>query len=51
MYAKTKEEFNTAKSKVNDLSDQKAEPYTLSGWDTPDVGTVITDLATQTPFD
>lgn len=51
MYAQTKEEFNHAKSKVSELSDQKAEPYTLSWWDTPDVGTIITDLATQTPFD
>ncbi|RKS16754.1 hypothetical protein DFO58_3311 [Arthrobacter sp. AG1021] len=51
MHTKTKEEFNTAKSKVSELSEQKAEPYTLSWWDTPDVGSIITDLATQTPFD
>ncbi|MGO2069673.1 hypothetical protein [Glutamicibacter arilaitensis] len=51
MYSKTKTEFNDAKSKVSDLSDQKAEPYQLSWWETHDLGSVISDLAQETPFE
>lgn len=51
MYSKTKTEFNDAKSKVSDLSDQKADPYQLSWWETHDLGSVISDLAKETPFE
>lgn len=51
MLSKTKTEFNEAKSKVSDLSDQKAEPYQLSWWETHDLGAVISDLAKETPFE
>lgn len=51
MLSKTKTEFNDAKSKVSDLSDQKADPYQLSWWDTHDLGSVISDLAQETPFE
>lgn len=51
MYSKTKTEFNDAKSKVSDLSDQKAEPYQLNWWETHDLGSVISDLARETPFE
>lgn len=51
MYSKTKTEFNDAKSKVNDLSDQKADPYQLNWWETHDLGSVISDLARETPFE
>lgn len=51
MLSKTKTEFNEAKSKVSDRSDQKAEPYQLSWWETHDLGAVISDLAKETPFE
>ncbi|TDU27108.1 hypothetical protein [Arthrobacter sp. JUb115] len=47
----TKEAYNEAKSRVSDLSEQEAAPYTLNWWETTDLGSVLTDLATQTPFD
>lgn len=46
-----KEKYNDAKSKVSDLSDQEAAPYELNWWETQDLGSVITDLAEQTPFE
>lgn len=51
MYSTTKTEFNDAKSKVSDLSDQKADPYQLNWWETHDLGSVISDLAQETPFE
>ena len=43
--------YSDAKSKVSDMNEGQAEPYTLSWWETHDLGTVITDLATETPFE
>lgn len=51
MHSKTKAEFNAAKSKVSDLSDQEADPYQISWWETHDLGSVISDLARETPFE
>lgn len=46
-----KTEHSDAKSKVSDLRDGEAEPYTLSWWENHDLGSVITDLAKETPFE
>lgn len=46
-----KEKYNDAKSKVSDLSEQEAAPYQLNWWETQDLGSVISDLAEQTPFE
>lgn len=49
--SEAKRRHSDQKSVVSSLSDQEAEPYTLSWWDTHDLGSVISDLAAQTPFD
>lgn len=49
--SETKKEHSDQKSVVSGLSEQEAAPYTLSWWDTHDLGSVISDLAAQTPFD
>lgn len=49
--AEAKKKHGDQKSIVSGLSDQEAAPYTLSWWDTYDLGQVIGDLAAQTPFD
>lgn len=48
---KRKTEHSDAKSKVSDLRDGEAEPYTLSWWENHDLGSVISDLAKETPFE
>jgi len=46
-----KESYNDAKSRVSELSDQEADPFTLTWWEDHDLGQIISDLATQAPFD
>ena len=48
---KRKAAHSDAKSKVSDLRDGEAEPYTLSWWENHDLGSVVTDLAKETPFE
>jgi hypothetical protein len=40
-----------AKKRVTDIKDGKAEPFTLTWWDTHDLGNIIDELAKDTPFD
>ena len=46
-----KKELSAAKSKQSAISGGEAAPFTLTWWETHDLGSVIDDLAKNTPFD
>lgn len=46
-----KKELSAAKSKQSAITGGEADPFTLTWWETHDLGSVIDDLAKNTPFD
>lgn len=46
-----KKELSAAKSKKSAISGGEAEPFTLTWWETHDLGSVIDTLAKNTPFE
>lgn len=50
-WASRKKELSAAKSKKSAISGGEAQPFTLSWWETHDLGSVVDDLVKNTPFD
>lgn len=50
-HAGLKEIHSTAKTKLSEVQGGEAEYFSLSWWETRDVGAVIDDLAKKTPFE
>jgi len=46
-----KKDLTAAKKKKSDINGGEAAPFTLTWWETHDLGSVINDLAKNTPFD
>lgn len=46
-----KSELSKAKSNLSSLSGGQAAPYTLNWWDSHDLGSIVSTLAEETPFE